>query len=76
MLKGILIAIFMIFLIVFVGSLILDIFPQLQPLWDEFTFHLSNLYESSMAQYGSIITILIIIAVVILIGTSSGNNKK
>lgn len=71
MFKLILYSVFMIFIIAVVGSIILEQFPQLVPLWDEFKRIIGELYQSSKVKYGSIATIAIIIAVIILVGTSS-----
>lgn len=71
MFKAIIYAIFMIFIIAIVGSIILEQFPQLQPLWEEFKMIISNLYESSKVKYGTVATIAIIVGIFILVGTSS-----
>ncbi|MEC1158704.1 hypothetical protein [Cytobacillus horneckiae] len=63
--------IFMIFIIAVVGSILLEQFPQLQPLWSEFKDIISNLYESSKVKYGTIATVVIIIGICILVGTSN-----
>lgn len=59
-----------IFLVVIVGSIVLDTFPQLQPLWDEFKEIVLNLYESAKVEYGVLATVAIIVAVVIVFSTS------
>lgn len=64
------VAIFMIFLIAVIGSIVLEQFPTLVPLWEEFKMHLVNLYDLSIVKYGSIATIMIIVGLVILIGSS------
>lgn len=60
----------MIFLIVILGSVLLEQFPQLVPLWNEFKAIIAELYKSSKVKYGTIATIAIIVAVVMMIGTS------
>lgn len=59
-----------ILLIMVVGSVILEEFPQLQPLFEELKMHVVNLYNISLVKYGSVTTILLIVAIVVLIGTS------
>ncbi|GAE93045.1 hypothetical protein JCM21714_2078 [Gracilibacillus boraciitolerans JCM 21714] len=58
------------FLVIIVGSIILETFPQLQPLWQEFVDVVIGLYESSKVKYGTIATVGIIIAIGVLAGTS------
>lgn len=58
-------------LIMLVGTTILDEFPQLQPLFDELVMHTVTLYNLSIVKYGTVTTILFIIALIVLIGTSS-----
>lgn len=60
----------MIFLILVVGSIVLDQFPGVLPLWEEFKVHVVSLYNTSLGKYGMTGTLLLIIAIVILIGTS------
>jgi hypothetical protein len=60
----------MIFLTVIIGSVLLEQFPELLPLWNEFKAIAVELYNSSKIKYGSIATVAIIAAVAILIGTS------
>ncbi|MCB5935655.1 hypothetical protein LI012_12800 [Caldibacillus thermoamylovorans] len=67
--------IFGIFFIVITGSIILEAFPQLQPLWEEFKNIVVSLYESSTVKYGTVVTVLIIIGLVILFGTSRGAKR-
>lgn len=59
-----------IFLVVIVGSVILDTFPQLQPLWEEFKQIVVMAYESAIVKYGTLATAAIIVALVVMIGTS------
>lgn len=65
--------IFMIFLIAVIGNIVLEQFPSLVPLWEEFKMHITNLYEMSIVKYGTVATLMIIVAVIILVGSS---NKK
>lgn len=62
-----------VFLLTILGSILLETFPQLQPLWGEFKDIVVSLYESSKVKYGAIATVAIIVAVCIVFGTS---NKK
>lgn len=71
MFKLIIYSIFMIFIIAVVGSILLEQFPQLVPLWNEFKRIITNLYDSSKVKYGTVATIAIIVGVIILVGTSS-----
>lgn len=59
-----------IFLIVIVGSIVLETFPQLQPLWLEFKGIVVGLYESAKVKYGTMATVAIIVALILLFGTS------
>lgn len=68
--KYILYTIFMIFIIATVGEILLEQFPQLQPLWEEFKDIITRLYESSKVRYGTVATIMIIIGIIILVSTS------
>lgn len=70
MLKFLLMIALMIFLIAMLGSVILEQFPSLVPLWEEFKMHTTNLYDLSIMEYGTGITFLIIISIVILVGSS------
>lgn len=68
--KAIFTAIFMIFLICIVGSIILEQFPSLVPLWEELKMHIATLYEMSVVKYGTGVTFLLIVAIFILVGSS------
>lgn len=57
-------------LIVVVGGIALDSFPQIQPLYEELKSHIINLYNISLVKYGSTVTILIIVAIFVLVGSS------
>ncbi|WP_047981722.1 hypothetical protein, partial [Ornithinibacillus contaminans] len=70
MFKNILYVILMIFIILIVGSIILETFPQLNPLWEEFKGIIVNLYESSKVKYGALATVAIIVAVILAVGTN------
>jgi len=70
MFKTLIYVVLMIFLIVILGSVLLEQFPQLVPLWNEFKAIIVELYESSKVKYGTIATIAIIVAVAMMIGTS------
>ena len=60
-----------IFLIMIVGSIVLETFPQLQPLWEEFKKVAVQIYETFNVRYGTMATVAIIVALIILFGTSS-----
>jgi len=62
--------ILMIFLIVVIGSLLLEQFPTLVPLWEELKMHVVSLYESSLVKYGTITTLVLIVAIFIVVGSS------
>lgn len=62
--------IIMIFFILIAGSIILDEFPAVQPVWSEAKEIGGDLYHSSIVEYGSIGTIVLIIGFAILIGSS------
>ena len=62
--------ILMVFLIVVIGSLLLEQFPSLIPLWEELKMHVVNLYESSLVKYGTITTLILIVAIFIMVGSS------
>ena len=70
MLRLLLSIVLFVLLIMVVGSVILEEFPQLQPLFEELKMHVVNLYNISLVKYGSVTTILLIVAIVVLIGTS------
>lgn len=59
-----------ILLFLVVGTVILEEFPSVQPLFEEFKMHVVNIYNMSIIKYGAIPTILIIIAIFILVGGS------
>lgn len=70
MVRTILVTVLMIFLIAVVGNVVLEQFPQLTPLWEEFKMFVSSIYNMSLIKYGTVPTILLIIAIVVLFGTS------
>ncbi len=70
MFKTVIGTILMIFLIVVIGSLLLEQFPTLVPLWEELKMHIVTLYESSLVKYGTITTLLLIVAIFIMVGSS------
>ncbi|MFC2947572.1 MULTISPECIES: hypothetical protein [Virgibacillus] len=59
-----------IFLFLIVGSLVLEEFPSLQPLWEEFKAHIVQLYNMSLVRYGAVTTFVIIIAIFIVFGSN------
>lgn len=70
MFRTILTIIFMIFLIAVIGSVLLEEFPSLVPLWEEIKMHITELYNMSIVKYGTVVTFLIIVGLFILIGGS------
>ncbi|MFS0689022.1 hypothetical protein AB1K89_07260 [Sporosarcina sp. 179-K 8C2 HS] len=70
MFKLIIGTILMVFLIVVIGSLLLEQFPTLIPLWKELKMHVINLYESSLVKYGTVTTLVLIVAIFIVVGSS------
>lgn len=58
-------------LIMVIGSVVLEEFPSIQPLFDELKMHVVNLYNISLVKYGSGVTIFLIVAIFILVGSSS-----
>ncbi|MEN1969689.1 hypothetical protein WMZ97_16625 [Lentibacillus sp. N15] len=70
MLRFFLGTILFVLLIMVVGSVVLDEFPGLQPLFEELKMHVVNLYNISLVKYGTITTLLLIVAIFILVGSS------
>jgi len=70
MIRFILGIILAIFLILVVGSIVLEQFPGVVPLWEELKTHIITLYDMSIIKYGTITTFLIIIAIFIVLGSS------
>lgn len=62
----------MIFLIAIIGQVTLEQFPSLVPLWEEMRNQVVTLYNTSVVKYGAGVTFMIIVAVVILVGSSKG----
>lgn len=67
---GIIGLVLVIFLFLVVGNVVLEEFPQVQPLWEELRQHVVNLYNMSIVKYGAMTTFLIIIAIFIVLGSS------
>ncbi len=59
-----------IFLFLVIGSLILEQFPSVVPIWEEAKGHIVSLYNMSLVKYGAITTFLLIIAIFIVFGSS------
>lgn len=70
MLKMLLGTLLMVFLIFAIGSVVLEEFPGAQPLWDESKVHAVSLYQSSLGRFGMTGTLLLIVAICFLAGTS------
>lgn len=62
----------MIFLIAIIGQVTLEQFPSLVPLWEELKGQVVALYDTSVVKYGAGVTFMIIVAIVILVGSSKG----
>jgi len=59
-----------IFLFLIIGSIILEQFPSIVPIWEEGKGHIVALYNMSLVKYGAITTFLIIIALFVVFGSS------
>ncbi|WP_040980402.1 MULTISPECIES: hypothetical protein [Oceanobacillus] len=70
MLKFLLGLVLGIFLFLVIGSILLEEFPAVQPLWEEVKLQVVTLYNMSIVRYGAIPTLLIIAGLFILIGSS------
>lgn len=74
--KGVLIFILtlvaLVFFIAVVGSIALEQFPTLVPLWEELKMQVSTLYNIALVKYGAVATIMLIFAIFILVGSSKG----
>lgn len=62
--------IFGIFLIMFIGNILLTEFPALVPLFEEGKAMVANLYNVSLVRYGAMATILFIIGLLFVFGDS------
>lgn len=76
MLRAVFVWVLMIFIILVVGSILLDQFPSLVPVWDEMMVQTKKLYEMSLEKFGPTGTGLLIIGIVVLIGTSASMGKR
>ena len=70
MLRLIVGAMFLVLLVMVIGTIILQEFPGIQPLFDELKMHVVNLYNISLVRYGTLTTLVIIFAVFVLVGSS------
>ena len=66
--RAILAIIFGIFIIMFVGNILLTEFPSLVPIFEEGKEVLASLYSMSVVKYGTIATGMLIIGLLILVG--------
>lgn len=57
-----------VFLIMFVGSIVLNEFPELQPIVDEGVAWVKSMYELSLVKYGTVATGILIIGLLFLFG--------
>ncbi|SOC21556.1 hypothetical protein SAMN05880501_11316 [Ureibacillus xyleni] len=71
MFKNILTIVAMILVITVVGSVLLDQFPTLQPIWNEFKEVVGSFYESSKVKYGVLTTVIFIVGIGILFASST-----
>lgn len=60
--------IFGVFVIMFVGSIVLSEFPQLQPIVDEGMAWVRSMYDMSLVKYGTVATGILIIGLLFLFG--------
>ena len=59
-----------IFVLILAGAILLSTFPELQPVWQELKDTAVNLYNQSSVRYGTTFTVLAIVAIFILVGSS------
>lgn len=59
-----------IFVICIIGSIVLEEFPTLQPMWEEFKQVVSTIYNQASVKYGTAATILLIFGIGIALSTS------
>ncbi|MFF5996508.1 hypothetical protein AAGS61_17490 [Lysinibacillus sp. KU-BSD001] len=71
MFKNLLVVVAMILVITVVGSTLIDQFPTLAPIWEEFKTVVGDFYESSKVKYGVLTTVIFIAGIAILFGSSS-----
>ncbi|PRX40912.1 hypothetical protein CLV97_110104 [Planifilum fimeticola] len=76
LLRDIFFGMLMVFVILVVGSIILDQFPSLLPVWEAMQVHGKNLYDISLEEFGPTRTVLLIIGIIILIGTSTAVGRR
>lgn len=57
-------------LIAFMGSIALEQFPTLVPIWEEFKMQVTALYNMSLVKYGAVATVLLIFCIFIVVGSS------
>lgn len=57
-----------VFVLMFIGSILLSEFPQLQPILDEGVAWVKSMYELSLVKYGTVATGILIIGLLILFG--------
>lgn len=59
--------------IAILGSMILEQFPTLQPLWDEGKLWISTVYRHVQAEYGTAVVIVFVVGIVAMFATSARN---
>lgn len=62
--------IFAIFILVFIGNILLTEFPALVPIFEEGKSVISSLYNMSIVKYGTLATVIFIIGLVFVFGDS------
>jgi len=62
--------VFGIFLLMFIGNILLTEFPSLVPLFEEGKTMVANLYNVSLVRYGAMATVLFIIGLLFVFGDS------
>jgi len=76
LLRDIFFGMLMVFVILVVGSIILDQFPSLLPVWEAMQAHGKNLYDIALEEFGPTRTVLLIIGIIVLIGTSTAVGRR
>lgn len=57
--------------IAIIGSMLLEQFPTLRPLWEEGKVWTSTLYRTVQAEYGTVVVIVFVIGIVAMFATSA-----
>lgn len=76
MLRSVFLGVLMVFVVLIAGSVVLEQFPSLVPVWEQAKEHGGDLYNLSLNKFGPTGTGLLIIILTILIGTSTKMGKR